>query len=53
VAEELFEPLDLLAEWRLGNPQDLRRLAEMKRLGHGEKVAKMAKLDLIIHITII
>ena len=30
VTEHLFEPLDLLAEWRLGNAQALRRLAEME-----------------------
>ena len=53
MTDELFQPLDLLAEWRLGNPQNLRRLAEMKRLRQDEKVAKMTKLDLSIHTPII
>jgi hypothetical protein len=53
VAEELFQTLDLLAERRLRNPQDLRCLAEMQRLRHGEEVAKVAELNLFIHMPII
>jgi hypothetical protein len=53
VAEELFEPFDLLAERRLSDPQELCRLAEVQRFSHGEKVAKMTKLDLFIHTAII
>jgi hypothetical protein len=53
VTEELFEPFDLLAEGRLGDPQALGCLGEMKRFGHCEKVTKMAKLDLFIHTAVI
>jgi len=41
VPEQFFEPFDLLAERRLGDPQALRRLAEMERLRHCEEVPKM------------
>jgi hypothetical protein len=53
VSEELFETLDLLAEWRLRDSKTLCRLAEVKRLGDRQEVAKMTKLNLIIHISMI
>jgi hypothetical protein len=42
MTEQLFEPLDLLAERRLGNASELGRFAEMKCLRHRQKIAKMA-----------
>jgi hypothetical protein len=49
VTDELFQTFDLLAERRLRNTQTFRCLAEVKRLRHGQEVAKMAKLDFFIH----
>jgi hypothetical protein len=51
--KQLFQALNLLAQRRLSDPQQLRSLTEMQRLRHRKKVAKMTKVNLFFHTTII
>jgi hypothetical protein len=50
VPNDLFQPSDLLAQWRLGDTKALCGLAEMKRLRHRNEVSKMSKFEVSSHI---
>ena len=50
MAEDGFQPPDLLGERRLGEPKPPRRAAEVQFLGHRDEVAQMSQFQFLIHI---
>jgi hypothetical protein len=53
VPDDFFQPFDLLAQRWLGHAKSLCGFAEMKGLGHRQKVPQMAKLQFVIHMPIV
>ena len=49
----LFQVLDLLAQWRLGDIKPCRGASEVQLLGHGNKVTQVTQLDIHIYKVLI